>query len=98
MAPPGRRCYASNVVTGDARAVMPRTGSAMSGENVQRVGVIGLGSMGMGMARRLVDAGFRVAGFDVRETASADLAAAGGVQARSPADAARDADILVVMV
>jgi putative dehydrogenase len=70
----------------------------MSGENVQRVGVIGLGSMGMGMARRLVDAGFRVAGFDVRETASADLAAAGGVQARSPADAARDADILVVMV
>ena len=70
----------------------------MSGENVQRVGVIGLGSMGMGMARRLVDAGFHVAGFDVREAASADLAAAGGVQARSPADAARDADILIVMV
>jgi putative dehydrogenase len=70
----------------------------MSGENVQRVGVIGLGSMGMGMARRLVDAGFHVAGFDVREAASADLAAAGGVQARSPADAAQDADILVVMV
>jgi 3-hydroxyisobutyrate dehydrogenase len=70
----------------------------MSGENVRRVGVIGLGSMGMGMARRLVDAGFHVAGFDVREAASADLAAAGGLQARSPADAARDADILVVMV
>jgi len=70
----------------------------MSGENVQRIGVIGLGSMGMGMARRLVEAGFRVTGFDVREAASGALAAAGGVQAASPADAARDADILLVMV
>jgi L-threonate 2-dehydrogenase len=70
----------------------------MSGENVQRIGVIGLGSMGMGMARRLVAAGFRVAGYDVRAAASAALAAAGGVQAGSPAEAAHDADMLVVMV
>jgi L-threonate 2-dehydrogenase len=70
----------------------------MSGENVQRIGVIGLGSMGMGMARRLVAAGFRVAGYDFRAAASTALAAAGGVQAGSPAEAAHDADILVVMV
>src|SRR3954453_4492116 len=70
----------------------------MSGENLQRVGVIGLGSMGMGMAHRLVDAGFRVAGYDIREAASAALAAAGGIQAASPAEAAKGADILVVMV
>ncbi|HEX3501498.1 MAG TPA: L-threonate dehydrogenase [Stellaceae bacterium] len=70
----------------------------MSGENIQRVGVIGLGSMGMGMARRLVDAGFGVAGYDIREAASAALAAAGGIQATSPAEAAKAADILVVMV
>ena len=68
------------------------------GETTRRVGVIGLGSMGLGMARRLVDAGFRVAGYDIRETASAALAAAGGTQARNPAEAARAADILVVMV
>jgi 3-hydroxyisobutyrate dehydrogenase len=70
----------------------------MSGENIQRVGVIGLGSMGMGLARRLVDAGFGVAGYDIREAASAALAAAGGIQATSPAEAAKAADILVVMV
>jgi putative dehydrogenase len=70
----------------------------MSGENVQRVGVIGLGSMGMGMARRLVEGGFRVAGYDIREAASAALAAAGGVLATSPAEAAKAADILIVMV
>jgi putative dehydrogenase len=70
----------------------------MSDENVQRVGVIGLGSMGMGMARRLVEGGFRVAGYDIRAAASAALAASGGVQATSPAEAAKAADILIVMV
>jgi putative dehydrogenase len=70
----------------------------MSGENIQRIGVIGLGSMGMGMARRLVEAGFRVAGYDIREAASAALAAAGGTQAKSPAEAANAAEILIVMV
>ena len=68
------------------------------GENVQRIGVIGLGSMGMGMARRLVGAGFRVAGYDVRGEASVALAAAGGQRATSPAEAAAEADILLVMV
>jgi putative dehydrogenase len=68
------------------------------GDSIQRVGVIGLGSMGMGMARRLIDAGLHVAGYDVREAASAALAAAGGTQAPSPAAAAQAADMLVVMV
>jgi L-threonate 2-dehydrogenase len=68
------------------------------GENVQRIGVIGLGSMGMGMARRLVGAGFRVAGYDVRGAAGEALAGAGGERAASPAEAAAQADILLVMV
>jgi len=68
------------------------------GESTQRVGVIGLGSLGMGMARRLVGAGFRVAGYDIREAAAQALAAAGGHAAASPAAAAAEADILFVMV
>jgi len=69
-----------------------------AGDNAQRIGVIGLGSMGMGMARRLVGAGFRVAGYDIRSEASDALAKSGGSAAQSPADAAREAALLFVMV
>ncbi|MBV9521485.1 MAG: NAD-binding protein [Alphaproteobacteria bacterium] len=67
-------------------------------KNEERVGFIGLGSMGMGMARNLAGKGFIVSGFDVRKEAVADLCAAGGRAAASPAEAARDAAILFVMV
>jgi 3-hydroxyisobutyrate dehydrogenase len=63
-----------------------------------RVGVIGLGAMGGAMAAQLVRKGFAVAGFDLREAARAALAAQGGTAAASAAEAARDADALVLMV
>src|SRR5690348_9364264 len=66
--------------------------------NEERVGFIGLGSMGMGMAKSLLAKGFAVAGYDVRREAAEALADAGGRAAASPADAARDAQVLVVMV
>jgi 3-hydroxyisobutyrate dehydrogenase len=62
------------------------------------VGVIGLGAMGMGMARRLLAAGFTVRGYDVRPEAGAVLAEVGGAAAGSPAEAARGAELLLVMV
>lgn len=62
------------------------------------VGFIGLGSMGLPMAKNLLDAGFAVRGFDLRPAAGAALAEAGGVAAASVAEAARDADALVLMV
>jgi 3-hydroxyisobutyrate dehydrogenase len=62
------------------------------------VGVIGLGAMGIGMARRLVQAGFTVRGHDVRPEAVAAFAASGGTGAASPEEAARGADLLLVMV
>lgn len=64
----------------------------------ERVGVIGLGAMGMAMARRLLGAGFDVAGHDVRPEAVAAFAAAGGRPAAAPAEAALEAGLLVVMV
>jgi 3-hydroxyisobutyrate dehydrogenase len=63
-----------------------------------RVAVIGLGSMGFGMALSLQRAGFDVTGCDVSADAVARFVADGGRGAASPAEAARDADIVVSVV
>ena len=63
-----------------------------------KIGFIGLGAMGAPMAARLVQAGHAVRGFDVRAAAVEALAAAGGEAATSAHDAARDAELLWLMV
>jgi 3-hydroxyisobutyrate dehydrogenase len=60
--------------------------------------VIGLGSMGFGMAQSLLRAGFDVAGFDVAAAAVERLVAEGGRGAASPAEAAKGADVIVSVV
>ncbi len=62
------------------------------------IGFIGLGAMGMGMARSLLRAGMTVRGYDVVPAAVAAFEEAGGMGASSVAEAAHNADILVVMV
>jgi 3-hydroxyisobutyrate dehydrogenase len=57
------------------------------------VGIIGLGKMGMPIARNLMASGFEVTGF--RRTPSDELAAAGGAVAESPAAVAERADVLL---
>ncbi len=64
----------------------------------RRVGVLGLGSMGSGMAASLVRAGFAVTGFDPVAACAARLAGAGGVGGASPAGAAAGAAIVVSVV
>jgi 3-hydroxyisobutyrate dehydrogenase len=63
-----------------------------------RVAVIGLGSMGFGMATSLKRVGFDVTGCDVAGDAVARFVADGGKGARTPAEAARQADIVVSVV
>jgi len=63
-----------------------------------RVGWVGLGAMGAPMARTALAAGFDVVGFDIATIALDALADAGGAPAASPAEAARDVDVLVIMV
>lgn len=62
------------------------------------VGVIGLGSMGSGMAQSLLRAGFAVSGFDVSDQARNRLREAGGVAATSPRAAAQGCAALLVVV
>lgn len=62
------------------------------------MGVIGLGIMGGAMAARLVRAGHLVAGVDLDAAAGARLAALGGTAVATPAEAARGAELLLLMV
>jgi 2-hydroxy-3-oxopropionate reductase len=62
------------------------------------VGFVGLGTMGREMALNLFKAGFAVCAYDVRKEAIDDLATQGATGAESPADAARDADIVISML
>lgn len=69
---------------------------------VTKIGFIGLGAMGLGMASSLVKAGFHVAGFDVYppsiEKFVEGAAGENASQAASPADAATSAQVLILMV
>ena len=69
-----------------------------SGGGRQKAAVIGLGSMGLGMALSLLRAGFDVTGCDVSPASVARLVEAGANAARSPAEAVRDAGIVVSVV
>ncbi|WP_459695232.1 L-threonate dehydrogenase [Acidisoma sp. C75] len=60
--------------------------------------VIGLGSMGLGMACSLLRAGFAVRGFDVSAEAVGRFVAQGGIAATTPAEAAAGAAIVVSVV
>src|SRR5919106_4185554 len=63
-----------------------------------KIGFIGLGAMGFGMAASLSRAGFDVIGVDLRREAVARLVELGGAGAASPEEAARHARLLFVMV
>jgi 3-hydroxyisobutyrate dehydrogenase len=60
---------------------------------MRRVGIIGLGKMGMPIARNLAERGFEVTGY--RRSGSAELTAAGGAVAASAAEVAARADVLL---
>jgi putative dehydrogenase len=74
-------------------------GSAPASESqARRAAVIGLGSMGSGMAMALLRGGLDVAGFDVAPAAVERFVTAGGRGAPTPAEAAAGADIVVSVV
>ena len=62
------------------------------------IGVIGLGSMGMGAALNLLRAGHAVAGCDLREEAREELAAAGGAAVGRAANLPQGISALIVFV
>jgi 3-hydroxyisobutyrate dehydrogenase len=70
----------------------------MPARNKQAVGVIGLGSMGMGVARTLLRKGFETHAFDVRDDALKSFAAEGGVTHATPGELGARVDIVIILV
>jgi len=64
----------------------------------QRVAILGLGTMGMGMAKNLLKAGFTVAVHNRTSAKAAPLGTLGARIAGTPADAASDADVVISML
>jgi len=65
---------------------------------MSNVAVIGLGIMGLPMAKNLVTAGYAVTGYNRSQDPIDALVAAGGRGADSIADAVKDADVIITMV
>ncbi len=65
---------------------------------MRRVGIIGLGDMGMGMARNIIKGGFPLTGFDLRDARLAEFEEAGGTRAASCREVGEASDSVFVMV
>jgi 3-hydroxyisobutyrate dehydrogenase len=63
-----------------------------------RIGFVGLGTMGLPMARNLLKAGHQVTGFDLSEESLAKAAEAGAKRAATAKDAAKGQDFVVTML
>ena len=70
----------------------------MTDKNTPAIAFIGLGSMGLGMAKNLLKHGHKVVGVDPSPAARDAFKTAGGSLAESPAAAAKAADVVVVAV
>ena len=65
---------------------------------MERIGVVGLGTMGAAMAANLRRAGFEVTAWNRTPGRAGDLVALGATEAASPAEAAKASDIVVICV
>src|ERR1700744_5642789 len=64
----------------------------------RNVGVIGLGAMGLGVARSLLRAGFRVHACDLRDDVLQAFVGEGGVGCANPAELGAQCEVVITLV
>src|SRR5436190_24387839 len=77
--------------------IMSSRGGEMSAKKM-RVGFIGLGRMGRGMARRILSAGHDLVVYDVVREATAEFASAGAQVASTIAEVCKDREVVITML
>ena len=65
---------------------------------MKKVGIVGLGDMGIGMARNLLKNGFDLTGFDIKEDRMNEFVKSGGKRAVNGKEVGADSDAVFVMV
>ena len=65
---------------------------------MQRVGLIGLGDMGIGMAENILKHGFELTGYDLREERRKELTRLGGKAASGCREVGENSDTVLIMV
>jgi 3-hydroxyisobutyrate dehydrogenase-like beta-hydroxyacid dehydrogenase len=64
----------------------------------KKIGFIGLGNMGMPMAKNLIEAGYHLQVYNRTLSKADDLGHKGVTKCKTPADAGKDADIVITML
>lgn len=65
---------------------------------MKRIGIVGLGDMGIGLSRNIIGAGFELTGFDLRPERRQMLEGLGGKPAASISEVGKNSDTVFVMV
>ena len=65
---------------------------------MKRVGLVGLGDMGMGLAKNILKHGYELTGYDIRQDRVEQLSVLGGKPAASVQEVAKNAEAVFVMV
>ena len=65
---------------------------------MEKIGIIGLGNMGMGIAKNILKDGYKVTGYDLREACLKELVSHGGEAAVSVDQVGQVSDVVFVMV
>ncbi|MGD8297445.1 MAG: NAD(P)-dependent oxidoreductase [Desulfobacterales bacterium] len=65
---------------------------------MERVGLIGVGNMGTGMAKNLVKKGFKLRAYDIRDEALREMAGLGADIAASPRQVGEESQVVFIMV
>ena len=65
---------------------------------MEKIGIIGLGNMGMGIAKNVIKSGYTAMGYDLREECLKEIVSHGGEAADSVSQVGNLSDVVFVMV